>query len=124
MNRRDLARAILALATFATIDACAPYGPGPGGGYGPPPHAPAHGYRHRLPDGVELVYDAGLGVYVVIGYPDYYFLDGRYYRYFDNDWLSGPGVAGPWVRPSSAAVPPGLRKKGPGWRPPGRRHPH
>ena len=29
--------------------------------HGPPPHAPAHGYRHKQ-HGVELVYDSGRGV--------------------------------------------------------------
>ena len=29
---------------------------------GPPPHAPAHGYRHKHPDGVVLVYKSNLGL--------------------------------------------------------------
>ncbi len=38
--------------------------PGAGGHRGnPPPHAPAHGYRHYHPaDGMELVFDSELGV--------------------------------------------------------------
>ena len=34
---------------------------------GPPPHAPAHGYRHKHPDGVELVYKSNIGGYAVVG---------------------------------------------------------
>jgi len=32
---------------------------------GPPPHAPAHGYRHKHRRGPELVYDGRLGVNTV-----------------------------------------------------------
>ena len=47
---------------------------------GPPPHAPAHGYRHKHEHGVELVFDSQLGVYVVVGWKDHFFSAGRYYR--------------------------------------------
>jgi len=52
---------------------------------GPPPHAPAHGYRHHHHD-VDLRYDVHLGVYVVIGHPHHFFHDGRYYRRIADRW--------------------------------------
>ena len=46
---------------------------------GPPPWAPAHGYRHKH-HGADLVFDAHIGVYVVVGHPHVYFHDGHYFR--------------------------------------------
>src|SRR5262245_650986 len=50
---------------------------------GPPPWAPAHGYRHKQhrayqshEGSVELVFDSGIGVYAVVGFPNYYWWDG------------------------------------------------
>ena len=64
---------------------------------GPPPHAPAHGYRHKHPDdGVVLVYDNHLAVYVVSGYKHTYFTNGVYFRYMDDTWKLSTRVAGPW----------------------------
>ena len=42
---------------------------------GPPDHAPAHGYRkkHHHHHDIEMVYDSGLGVYVIAGYKGLYF---------------------------------------------------
>jgi len=82
--------------------------------HGPPPHAPAHGYRckHRHGhDDVELVYDSALQVYVVVGRSNHYFLDGYYFRVTDGGWYSCKAVTGPWVRCSKERVPPGLSKK-------------
>lgn len=61
------------------------YGDGYHRSEGPPPHAPAHGYRHKYHDH-QLSYDSKLGAYVVIGYDDYFFLDDLYFRYRDGDW--------------------------------------
>ena len=64
---------------------------------GPPPHAPAHGYRHKHPeDGVELVYDSKLEVYIVSGYKHTYFTNGVYFRYIDETWKLSKRAAGPW----------------------------
>ncbi|MFQ5585276.1 MAG: hypothetical protein ACE5GF_00390, partial [Thermodesulfobacteriota bacterium] len=41
--------------------------------HGPPPHAPAHGYRHKHRHGVELMFDGGLGVYIAVGLSGIYF---------------------------------------------------
>ena len=81
-------------------------------GYGPPPHAPAHGYRYKYHDH-DLVYDANLGVYLLVGLTGYYFLneifyhhrhDGWYYsRKFDRDWRH--------YDDRDHKLPPGLAKK-------------
>jgi hypothetical protein len=52
---------------------------------GPPPWAPAHGYRHKH-HGPDLVFDAHLGVYVVVGHPHVYFHDGHYFRRAHSRW--------------------------------------
>lgn len=78
---------------------------------GPPPHAPAHGYRHKHPDGVILVYDAGLAVYVVSGHAGVYFSGGYYYRVHRDVWESTKHFHGNWRKTSSKSVPPGLQEK-------------
>jgi hypothetical protein len=72
--------------------------------HGPPPHAPAHGYRHRVGD-VSHVYEAPLGVYLVVGYPDHYFLDGWYYRHVHGYWERCREVDGRWARAEARVVP-------------------
>jgi len=55
------------------LTGCAGYtGFGYGPGYGPPAHAPANGYRYKY-QGHDMVYDSGLGVYVVIGQSSVYY---------------------------------------------------
>ena len=54
-------------------------------GGGPPPWAPAHGYR-RHHHGAELVFDAEIGVYVVVGHPHVYFFDDHYFRRVSSHW--------------------------------------
>jgi phage baseplate assembly protein gpV len=79
--------------------------------HGPPPHAPAHGYRHKHPDGVVLVYDSGLGLYVVSGHKNVYYSEGRYYRYHQDVWESATHFDGKWKKTSSKKLPPGLQDK-------------
>jgi hypothetical protein len=52
---------------------------------GPPPHAPAHGYRHHQ-KAVDLRFDVQLGVYVVIGHPNHFYSDGHYFRRVGPRW--------------------------------------
>jgi hypothetical protein len=52
---------------------------------GPPPWAPAHGYRHKH-QGMDLIFDARLGVYAVTGHPHIYFHDGHYFRPASSHW--------------------------------------
>lgn len=79
--------------------------------YGPPPHAPAHGYRHNY-HGHELVYDLGLGVYVVVGLPSIYFYSGIYYRYDGDHWSYSHDLDKGWHKhKGDREIPPGLAKK-------------
>lgn len=83
------------------------------GRHGPPPHAPAHGYRHKhRNDGVELVFDSGRGVYVVINYPNHYFLDGVYFRLHDSGWFVSTSIRGEWKAAKAYQVPKGLLSAG------------
>ena len=79
----------------------------------PPPHAPAHRFRHRHYHGVDLEYDSGLGVYFVIGHPGIYYYSDHYYRYYDGGWLFSFRYDGPWERTVPQRVPRGLLKKHP-----------
>jgi len=64
---------------------------------GPPPHAPAHGYRHKHGgDDVVLVYDKHLDVYVVTGYRDCYYSAGQYFRFVDGSWEWSVSVSTGW----------------------------
>lgn len=78
---------------------------------GPPPHAPAHGYRHKHPDGVELVYKSNIGVYVAVGYTAHYFHKDKYYRLNNSSWEVSVNINKGWVPVSEKKLPPGLRKK-------------
>ena len=85
---------------------------------GPPPHAPAHGYRrkHQVEHGhghaeLELVFDSGLGVYVVVGLPGIYFHADHFYRQVDAGWQVSLHHDSGWVLASQRDVPPGLRGK-------------
>lgn len=78
-------------------------------GHGPPPHAPAHGYRHKhQTDDVELVFDSHRGVYVVVDFPNHYFLDGLYFRFSDSGWFVSSSIAGDWKAAKDDQVPPRL----------------
>jgi hypothetical protein len=77
---------------------------------GPPPHAPAHGYRHKHRDGVVLVFEASLGVYVVSGYKNLYYYKDRYYRHHNKKWQSSGHADGPWRKSPYYKVPVGLQK--------------
>lgn len=77
-------------------------------GHCPPPHAPAHGYRHKLKDDVALTYDADLGVYVVVDTPHafYYAAKTLYYRLRGSTWEVSVSLKGDW-RPISDRELPG-----------------
>ena len=94
------------LVTAVTLSACVT---GPSRGHGPPPHAPAHGYRHHH-HGVDLVFDTSLGVYVVVGRSDHFYVDGRFLRFHADSWQVSASLGGPWSVYPAASVPPGLRK--------------
>ena len=79
---------------------------------GPPPHAPAHGYRHKH-QGTTLAFDAKVGVYVVVGHADLFYSDGRFLRLDTGSWQVSASLSGPWKAYSLASVPSGLRKAHP-----------
>jgi len=81
---------------------------------GPPPHAPAHGYR-RNHQGHDLVFDSDLGVYLVVGLANVWFLDGAYFRISGDHWEMSAGTRGPWRVAAASTVPARLYAK---------RHPH
>jgi hypothetical protein len=80
---------------------------------GPPPHAPAHGYRLKhAHDNVELVYDADIDVYIVTGFDCCYYSAGQYFRFEAKTWEWCASVNGPWkVVTHDSDLPPGLRHK-------------
>jgi hypothetical protein len=79
-------------------------------GYGPPPHAPAHGYRHKHGH-AELHFDSGLGLYIVLGHPEHYYHQGYYYHHRERTWYLSRELRGPWYLIQDRELPPGLRKK-------------
>jgi hypothetical protein len=79
-------------------------------GYGPPPHAPAHGYRHKH-RGYTLEYNYDLGVYVVIGLTDHYYIDGTYYKWTKHGWYSSHDLNKDWHEYKKNAPPGKLSKK-------------
>jgi hypothetical protein len=82
--------------------------------HGPPPHAPAHGYRYKHQDGFELVYDQSVACYTVVGRPDYYFNDGIFFRFGGDGWQVSAHLGGGdvrWVRAEETRVPSGLKVK-------------
>ncbi len=67
-----------------------------GKGHGPPPHAPAHGYRHKH-EHQTLEYDREAGAYVVVHVPDTYFFDGLYMRLSqDGRWVVSTTLHSGW----------------------------
>ena len=118
MNRRHFISVSLAALATVSISGCHPYRREPyePDYHGPPPWAPAHGYRHKHRSGVDLVYDAGLGVYIVVGWPNHYFYDGHFYRHRQGHWEESREFNDHWHRPPSGRVPPGLKGRGRGGR--------
>ncbi|MGA1869821.1 MAG: hypothetical protein ACMUJM_14900 [bacterium] len=77
---------------------------------GPPPHAPAHGYRHKNKDGVILQFDNNVGAYIVIKMPGIYFYNGFYMRITDDHWEIRANFHEPWRREARGEVPDKLKK--------------
>lgn len=76
---------------------------------GPPPHAPAHGYRHKHERGLELEYDARYGVYVVLDHRDLFFLDDFYFRFENGAWFISARYDGEWRDARDRDIPERLR---------------
>ena len=75
---------------------------------GPPPWAPAQGYRHKHAQGVDLVFNAGFGVYVVVGYENHYFSREHFYRGSGSDWQMSTHIRGSWISIDVSRLPSGL----------------
>jgi hypothetical protein len=126
---------IFAVASCGSLLACGPVhsvtvgrgGPPPdgppvvvreGGAHAPPPWAPAHGhrrhhqraYQHRDAT-VDLVFDSGLGVYVVVGLPNYYYWNGLYLRLDAGRWVQAPYIDARWAPCPADRIPGGLRAR-------------
>jgi hypothetical protein len=80
-------------------------------GNGPPAHAQAHGYHRKQVAGVELIFDSGLGLYMVDGYPDHYYHNGYFYRLNDAVWEMSLQPNTGWSCVSISSLPPGLQAK-------------
>jgi hypothetical protein len=106
--RRLLVSALLATAVALSSCLAASIDGKSNRGHGPPAHAPAHGYRQHHQD-AELAFDSKLGVYVVVGYSDHFYSDGRFLRFHADSWEVSARLHGPWTAYPSASVPPGLR---------------
>lgn len=79
---------------------------------GPPPWAPAHGHRRKHPHvDVELIFDTGLGVYVVVGYPNHYWDGDHFFRWIEGRWQISADFHNGWAAVRSQNLPPGLAKK-------------
>ncbi len=74
------------------------------------PPIPAHGHRHSHA-GVELVFDSGLGVYLVVDRHNHFYTEGRFYRYAYDGWQISTELEGGWHQVARPSLPPGLAKK-------------
>ena len=114
MRFKSISLSVVLVCATLMLVSCKSLSIGAGSGrkhkHGPPPHAPAHGYRHKQ-HGVELVYDSGRGVYVVIDLPNHYYFKGRYYHRGEIQWEVGVHIDGPWEFISEDELPKGLRAK-------------
>ncbi|MBU1341920.1 MAG: hypothetical protein KKE44_18585 [Proteobacteria bacterium] len=78
---------------------------------GPPPHAPAHGYRHKHHDGHDLEYDSRIGAYIVVNIPETYFGNNLYIRLStDGKWLVSTTLKGGWRIAVGNEVPERLKE--------------
>lgn len=113
MNRRNFIHcagvACLALMLPGCYPASVAVGPQRSGG--PPPHAPAHGYRRKNQDGLEMRFDSGLGVYVVLNHPLHFFWNSLYYRKRGNQWETSRNIHKKWKRIKKQKLPKGLKNK-------------
>jgi len=78
-----------------------------------PPNRPSAGFVfYYEPQAVRLVYNTGLGVYLVEGHPHCYYHRGRFYRVDNGVWVSTTNFkAGKWKKAKRNSLPPGLAKK-------------
>jgi hypothetical protein len=78
---------------------------------GPPPHAPAHGYRRKNEHGLEIIFDSKLGVYIMMDYPMHYYWDNRYYRKQKDKWETSIDINKKWKSIDKQQLPKGLQNR-------------
>lgn len=77
--------------------------------HGPPPHAPAHGYRYKH-QGHDLEFHARSGVYWVLNVPETYFHKGLYIRISsDGRWFVSAHLDRGWRIAAGSEVPESLK---------------
>jgi hypothetical protein len=77
--------------------------------HGPPPHAPAHGYRAKTSEGLAIAYDSKLEVYVLVGLSNHYYYKGLYYRLDGHGWEVSAKLHGSWQAVAEHKMPLTLR---------------
>jgi len=78
---------------------------------GPPPHAPAHGYRHHH-KGHNLDYDSNLGAYIVVNVPNTYFHQNLYIRLStDGRWMVSAYLNNGWRVETGTEIPHRLKQQ-------------
>jgi hypothetical protein len=77
---------------------------------GPPPYAPAHGYRHHYHNH-DMIYDSGIRAYIIVGMPDYYYDNGFYFRYSNIGWQFSGSLNDGWKATDERRVPKTLWNK-------------
>lgn len=104
---------VISICALLMTASCSRYGvchkPTVSKGKGPPAHAPAHGYRRKHAAGMELVFDSGRGVYIVVGLSDHYYHDGYFYRLRGGLWEMSLKPDGNWKAVSQKSLPMGLQ---------------
>ncbi len=75
----------------------------------PAPEIIPAGYRAKTPQDVDLVFDRDRGAFAVVGRPDHWWVDERFYRREAGAWLVAPSLAGPWSACAERDLPRGLR---------------
>lgn len=98
------------ISAVLVVSGCVVYPAHNGAGYGPPPHAPAHGYRHKY-QGHDVIYDSNLGVYAVVGWQNYYFYDNNYYKRDNDRWYYSRDLDRDWREYKEDKLPPGLARQ-------------
>ena len=79
-------------------------------GHGPPPHAPAHGYRYKH-QGHDLEYDTRAGAYAVVNIPETWFYNDLYIRVSaDGNWFVSAQLENGWRVAAGNEVPDSLRE--------------
>jgi hypothetical protein len=78
--------------------------------HSPPPHAPAHGHRLHYQNDIDMIFDSGIGAYIVLGFDNLFFFNNHYMRYYDGYWHYSDRHNGKWLRADDRHIPYSLRE--------------